>query len=323
MDLWQFIKGEEQIGAGGGSGIHVVLGVDRNFMRPLGVAMTSVLMHNLGADMYIFTDELAEEDKKRLLRTADKYNGAVHVLYVDPSAFAGFVTTEYWSIAMYFRLLIDVLYGRMERLIYIDADTIVIEPLTELLAWDLGDRVLGAVTELTFFDQDEKTMAEHWRRIGSVGESYFNSGVLLIDMEAWHSMKVGEVAIELANANPERWSFAPDQDILNAIYMGKVCWLPEKFNYHTRDGGHQVIPAGTVIAHYTATPKPWSKCHQNFDSPWRRIAAISEWRDVPLEEPRTTRDHRLMSRACFHNGRYAEGLKYQLFYLLRKLRGIK
>lgn len=77
VDLRQFIKGEERFCSGGGSGIHVAFGADRNFARPLGGAVTSVLAHNPGADIYIFTDELDAADKERLLRTADKYNGGM------------------------------------------------------------------------------------------------------------------------------------------------------------------------------------------------------------------------------------------------------
>lgn len=177
----------------------------------------------------------------------------------------------------------------MKRLMYVDADAVVIDSLRELSQWKLGDKALGAVTELTFFDRAEETIAEHWRHIGAVGNSYFNAGMLLIDMDKWHEMRISERAFELIQSNPDRWRISQDQDVLNALYMGRVCWLPGHYNLHCQDGGNQEIPEGTVIVHYAATPKPWSKCCQNLASPWRRIAAASEWRDVPFDASRVPR----------------------------------
>ena len=94
-------------------------------------------------------------------------------------------------------------------------------------------------------------------------DSYFNAGVLLIDLDWWRANNVGQRCIDYYRAHPERIRFN-DQDLLNSIFHGQVCWAPLRYNaqegfYRQRYAHysqHKAELHHPVVVHYT-NRKPW------------------------------------------------------------------
>jgi len=112
--------------------------------------------------------------------------------------------------------------GGIERLIYIDSDTVVCGPLDELLDIDMGDCPLGMAC-------DSVTLG-YRKRIGlSESDPYFNSGVVLFDVARWIAQKGSERIVEHVR-NVRSTYVSPDQDLLNVVMKGHIFKLPMRFN---------------------------------------------------------------------------------------------
>lgn len=292
--------------------VHVVFGIDKNYARPMGVLMTSILECTDRVAFHIFADEIDPADIERIRRTATRYGAMCHWYEVDAAAFASFPTTRTWTMAMYFRFIAAEYLARMlDRVIYLDADMICMGSLRPLYEMDMIKKGVGAAT-------DPGLPAGRLERIGHTGDGYFNSGVMLIDLSHWRETRIFEKAVSLLGCDHSRFE-AYDQDVLNLIYSDDVLWLEKKYNQENNVADS--YPEDTVIIHYTSTPKPWlAWYYTSGENIWAKAAARSEWRDVPLIcEPRTTREARLMGRASFCRGEWAKGIAWYIRYLTKKL----
>ncbi|AIQ42962.1 glycosyltransferase [Paenibacillus sp. FSL R5-0912] len=88
---------------------------------------------------------------------------------------AGVHKIDYWTMASMYRLLLPI-FIQADRVIYMDCDILVNMDINELWSIDLRERYLGAV-----LDQGEKLL-EYFVSLGLNGELYFNSGVILFQL---------------------------------------------------------------------------------------------------------------------------------------------
>ena len=165
--------------AGKNQMMHITFNIDVNFFMPTGVTITSILENNKDLDFtfHIFTNEVNEENLKRLKQTAEKYkqNCIVYVLDIEP--FSHFhIKHDRFKRVSYFRLYVPkILKNLTEKFLYIDADLICINSIKPFMKIDLGDKILAAVADLPQACQVKST------HLGLLSGKYFNSGVLWID----------------------------------------------------------------------------------------------------------------------------------------------
>lgn len=300
--------------------IHIVFGVDKNFVYPMGLAMTSILQHNQNVVFHVFIDDFPPpEDEMPLRETIERYGAVCRLYVVDTTLFQAFPTTSMWSAATYFRFCVTLFHGCLSRVLYLDGDTFCRGSLQDLFFIDLGGNAIGAV-EAVFLSLEERQMNE--RRMQSIGlpiRQYFNAGVLLIDIDRWHDLSVTETAFEALRKNPERWQGALDQDLLNMLFQGRVLWLDSKYNTMRSDIRH--TERDSVIVHY-AGAKPWWAWYINsrsiYDAEYSQLLRTSAWKGKVIM-PRNATECRLMARKCFHDGAYMDGLCWQMRYFKRKL----
>ena len=157
--------------------------------------------------------------------------------------------------------------------------------------------------------------------IGHKGDGYFNSGVLVIDIVKWNREHITERALKFLEDDPERWENAPDQDVLNVLLENRVEWVDETYNIlNSMVFGDENT---AKIVHFTG-PKPWRSWYigegnEIFDQEYYKTIGQSEWKDVPLQQPRKTVEYRFMSKKYFKNGEWLKGIQWHLRYLMRKI----
>ena len=167
-----------------------------------------------------------------------------------------------WSPVIFYRLFAYKFFPNIEKILYMDSDTLVYQDLTELFNTDLGDNVIGAVRDLAPAEYTVDDAAKHVKQLMADylhNNLYFNSGVLLIDMK-----KISKYEHKFANIKiPLKF---PDQDLINVVLYEKILRLPLKYNYapylkypsHYTDQEIKEAETNYVIAHFY-TGKPYFK----------------------------------------------------------------
>ena len=135
-----------------------------------------------------------------------------------------------FSIGMLFRLLIPQIFSNaIKKIIYLDADVIVNLDINEFWQVPLEDKVIAAVPEMQNGIETGETFT--LCREGFVkAEDYFNSGVLVINLEKWRGSEYEnfQAGINFVVENiKDMWI---DQNIFNYCFSKKYLKLDRDFN---------------------------------------------------------------------------------------------
>ncbi|HUP91356.1 MAG TPA: glycosyltransferase family 8 protein [Solimonas sp.] len=197
------------------------------------------------------------------------------------------------SRVMWYRVFLPELLPGVDRVLYLDCDTIVMDSLDALWDSDLGANYLGAVNNV--FEPGRGVRAVH---LGLKGpECYFNSGVLLFNLSAWREHDCAGRVLAFARANSARLAW-PDQDALNVVMAGRWLALHPRWNCqnslfyfaHARNVfGAEVTSAATRdpgILHFEggALAKPWHYlCKHPYRGEYFAQRAGTPWPEVSIE----------------------------------------
>jgi len=248
--------------------IHLLVTLNAGYLAPLKVMLYSVHANNPGERIHLWLVHAsltaAEVASVRQLTAA--FGWELSAERVTTDFMAGVPLIKRYPPEMYFRLLSgQILPPTVKRIIYLDPDLLVINSLRPLWTLDLDGHMLAAavhrgVTKLV-------DSVNHLR-LGTT-TSYFNSGVLVIDLVQARA-KITRSDITQAIEQHESELILPDQDILNFLYGLEILEIPEEiWNYDTRKylvyqtrslNQHDIhwVMANTAILHYCGTPKPWA-----------------------------------------------------------------
>ena len=227
----------------------VLYACDENYAPFAGISMFSLFENNKdieGLVVYCVTDRVSEASREKMKRQAEQYGR--ELIFVDATeiveqikalnipSYRGSYTTN-------FRLFFHTFVGNeIERLLYIDCDTLITGSLAPLLYLDMGDKVVGAV-------RDSLTV-QYKALLGfSPDEAYFNAGILLIDAPRWKERHITEKTLEHIQAVRARYC-NPDQDLLNLILKDQTYLLPPAYNLQPH---HMAYADKTFFAVYKPT----------------------------------------------------------------------
>lgn len=159
----------------------------------------------------------------------------------------------------YLRLWAHDLFPDRSRVLYIDPDTVAVGSIEPLWRTDLQGKTVGAVPI-----PNSVRPSQHGMPPGSL---FFNSGVLLMDLDAWREKGYCRRCIAFIQQHPER-AIDADQDILNLVLFGD--WLPLDYKWNVinpffrpsydmgmSDAERRKVCAEAVIIHFNGGAKPW------------------------------------------------------------------
>lgn len=137
---------------------------------------------------------------------------------------------------VYVRLLIPTfLPVEVSKAIYLDVDMIVRKDLSILWNLPLGDHMIGGVPDRS------ATVSSPWGGISNYAElalngdeKYFNSGLLLINVEEWRKTNLSQQLIKCISENSKYANF-PDQYGLNVIFAGQWLEIDRRWNTFSDD----------------------------------------------------------------------------------------
>ena len=223
---------------------------------------------NGGYDRYDAYVLHSDFDKTYIEMLENTFNGTVYFHFIEMSndMFNGFPETERYPKEIYYRLAAPlVLPQELDRILYLDVDTVVINPLKELYEMEFdGNYYIGCTHTRKFL-----TKINQMRLQSPKAVSYINSGVLLLNLPLLRENLDFKEICDYANKRKNSL-ILPDQDILTALYGDKVKVVDTlRYNLSDRilvvynaDLSHKKIDVSWVrengvIIHYCGKNKPW------------------------------------------------------------------
>lgn len=294
---------------------HVCFNINDSFFPYMGATIVSILKNNPNDTFvfHVFTDGYSDENKKKIIQLAQEQNCCIilYVLHMEP--FAGFhIKVARWSRITYARFYMPKLLQKdTNRFLYVDADTVCVGSLEKLWNLDLKGHAIGVVMDTP------QSIAQRVPYLKLKHTSYFNDGVMLVDIPAWEKQHLTEKTFSYQD-EPRKRFLGQDQDILNIVLDGDVYYIPPEYNaygsgekYYHRDDA--------IIVHWTGRRKPWQMVLTKFDKKWRDYNAISPWDTItniyPIKKPENYHDFQQWGRFQKQKGNFL-GYLYGIFWYI-------
>ena len=211
--------------------MNILFSSDDNYARHMGVAIYSLLAHNQDVekiDIYVVDNHICDDNIQKVREVADGFSNAeLHFIPFDDIA-RQLQLDMPWKISLssYARLFVgQLLPTHVDRVLYLDCDIIVNENLDLLWNMSLEGKCLGAI-------QDQVTPNIR-KSVGlNADSSYFNAGVLLIDLRRWRELNIDQQCVDFINAHRGR-VIHHDQGVVNGIFREHWFRLPLRYNVMT------------------------------------------------------------------------------------------
>jgi lipopolysaccharide biosynthesis glycosyltransferase len=257
----------------------VVCAVSGRFAVPLAVMMRSLLVHlNPGrrVTFYVFESDLPPRDHERLESVASDEGASVVWLRADRSLLTGLPAAD--SLSIYDRLLAgDAMPASLSKVLWLDADLLVMRDVGELWTLDMDGAAALAVQDLAIPYVSSPLGLREWRALGLRADApHFNSGVLVVDLETWRREEIGAKALHYLRS--QRHSIAYyDQEALNAVLAGRWRAIDPRWNLIASLAGRRCHPSSHLpeevyrravqdpwIFHFAGDWKPWTLPHGGY-----------------------------------------------------------
>lgn len=273
--------------------INILCATDDNYVPYCGIMLTSVFENNRDVEVnaYVLIDTpLKKNNRRKMEKLTKQYGQKICFVMVDNSKLKQYPTKDmpYWSIAMYYRILAaELLSIDIKTILYLDCDIIVNGSLEKVFEIDLTNKAIAAAEDIfTYSDVRQKSLDY------PVEAGYFNSGVLLINLDYWREHEISKQCFQYLVDNYAKLS-ANDQDVLNAVLWDKRVLLPLKYNYQVQflskyfyelqneEMKKEVLDvySSPIIIHFANAIKPWSIMYYKkpFLSDWLYYKRLSQW----------------------------------------------
>lgn len=272
--------------------IHVAACCDENYIAYANVMMLSAIEATASGHLHFHLIDcgISSQGINQLRDSVEGRGATLSVYQPDDRPFEGLPTHRYGS-AVYQRIILpEYIPTDITRVLYIDSDTLVRADLGSLWKTDLRGNPVAAVENLS-----PKACVD----IGIPRTEYFNSGVLIMDLDLWRSEAIHWQVTDYARQHAHQLQFV-DQCSLNAILHKRWVRLHARWNQQSDiygviakylDGGtygreeleQAILDPG--IVHFTGKQKPWTlHCFHPFKMEYRRLLAHTHWPGFSTQE---------------------------------------
>ena len=268
--------------------VSILMCTNALFLQHTAVCLASLLSNNpdFFFDIVIVrrvTEDLDEEKLRRSLAGFPNHRLTFQKFTPPADLLLPLIPHAHYTIDTYTRLWLGEFFPEtVDRVLYLDADIVVVGSIAPLWSTDLGGALMGAV-DIPGSDQGVRRLAMRME------DGYFNAGVLLIDVAQWRATRAELTVLDYIRVNPERVSY--DQDALNACFRSRTKRLDYQWNV-IRPFYREplVLPLGRTeietirrdakIIHFNGGSKPWSYfCDHPRRAEYEKYLRMTEWRD--------------------------------------------
>ncbi|MCX5956285.1 MAG: glycosyltransferase family 8 protein [Cyanobacteria bacterium] len=270
----------------------IVCATDGNYLPHCVAMLQSLWERNKRSDLrvYLITDNADSKDLGIALTHLHRLLPSISFLQANPEPLQGFPVNGHATVATYFRLLLPVLLpGGLDKVIFIDSDTIITDSLDDLWKTPLNGKALAAVPEHRLSCKDH----------GYQHGGYFNAGIMKVDLQRWRGSGLLERGRAFASQYPERlrhW----DQDVLNHVFADDWVALGDRWNacphlfgltpgysleFDDLNSDERVAIKSPAIVHFAGPGpvKPWNaRCNHPLKQSYLDAKAKTPWAATEL-----------------------------------------
>lgn len=206
--------------------LNVMYICDDRYAEIAGISILSMFennnSNNIKITVYLLGVKVSKENKDKLLRLGQNYGQSVVFIdaeeeykNIEKTGINGYRGSIMTNLRLYFAKLIP---APVDRILYIDCDTIVCGSLLDLCDFPMNGKMLAMAYDAygKIFTDDKNS-------------AYYNAGVILIDSDKWRSEKWQEKIEDFIYSNSELM-LHPDQDVFNKVCKDEIVLLPAKYN---------------------------------------------------------------------------------------------
>lgn len=265
--------------------ISIAYAPDDKYVNQTVVSMKSALEHNKQVEFIIMYSKLSAESMQKL----GAVGGSLRLIKMDESQFADLTLSKWVTVQAWFRIKLPDLCKDLDKVLYLDCDTLIRGNLDELFSLDLTDKYLAGV-------KDVWGVSKYVKRLDMKSGVYVNSGMLLFNCDYCRKEHFFDKVVEFAKNNAKIIEFC-DQDSINKVVDEYKLVISPKYNlmdtwwrggYYEFEGEEETeylrAKENPVIAHLTGLKPAFKGCGNKFKDEWWEVAKRTNIYDELLRD---------------------------------------
>lgn len=284
--------------------MNVLYTCNNNYVWLMGISMISLFKNNISIKeltVYLLGEDISDENKNIILGIAEEYHRSVFIIDVPKIDIPQSLVSVRWPLSAYTRLYSgELLPSYVERVLYLDCDTIVKGNISELQTINISGKIVYGVKDCI--------SKNYKKNIGLAKDDiYVNAGVLLFNLNELRKINIKAAIDKYMNIYEKRINYA-DQDVLNGMLRGQIGILSPKYDIMTIDVVHNykeimalrrptnfytekelnIGKEEAIVIHFTTNMRvirPWfSNSDHPLKSEFLKYKALSPWKEKKLPD---------------------------------------
>lgn len=270
--------------------IVIACAVDQSYFRHLAAMMASVIKNTEAkVDFFLMhADDVKPEGIQRMAAWLNQQGHELQAVQLAQTELAGLLATSRFPAVIWARIMLPSLLPKADRVIYLDADLLVRSDIKGLWEQELDGCPIAGVADPLYYLPRENYPYD----IGIKDpKTYFNSGVLLMNLAAMRAAGSDAEMLAFGKANSD-WFRFPDQETLNLCFQGKTYLLSPQWNALSallmHGSGEKVYSAeemkqtlaNPLIVHFEGPlhHKPWhAECPHPYRQEYAEYRKLTPW----------------------------------------------
>jgi lipopolysaccharide biosynthesis glycosyltransferase len=298
--------------------IPIACAVNRSYVLPLAVLLESIKQHlrpGFRAELYLIHTGIPQSSLAVISSILETHS----IILTEAQLSAAPQAPPFPREASAPLLLPELLPPSVERVLFLDADMLVLDDLANLWETPPDQHVLAGAVDAAVPLCSAPRGVKGWQALGiPPAAPYFNCGVLLIHLGRWREREVTRRAHQYLKTTREPVDYL-HQEALNAVLWDDWQLLPERWNLLASRAGRPHDPTASQawrqpgIVHFAGRMKPWrAPIGGPFNAPYQQV--LERMLLLIPAGPSTVRD-----RLCSLYDRYLRAALYPLEqYLWRR-----
>jgi len=276
--------------------LKVVYSCDEAYVPHTGISMLSLFDNNRSLEsivVYFIQKDVSEPSLNLLVKLTNEYQRELVIIPIDEvNSRLDIKSTGRHIETVYVKLFLGQLTD-LDKVLYIDSDTIINGSLKELWETDISDFLVAGV---------DTTSVEPKSLLGlSKSDKFINDGVVLLNLDLIRRLNIEDKYVS-SIAQYEGEPPVLSEGVINKVCQGKILSLHPKFNllsgligyrfnrfsymesYYSQREIEEAIEDPLIIHFLSAFfNRPWNeRCTHPFKDRYLHYKSLSYWKDVPL-----------------------------------------